>query len=58
MAKPNSAPKKNNSEIMLTVRVTKQMLDSIDKSVSNKYSTRSDFIRHAFEILIDKLKKK
>ena len=45
-----------NRELMLTVRVTKRLLDSINILSRNKYATRSDFIRAVLQKEVDKNK--
>lgn len=45
---------KINQELMLTVRVTKRLLDGINSLSRNKYSTRSDFIRAVLQKEVDK----
>ena len=46
--------KTTHQEIMLSVRITKSLLDSIDKVSSNKFATRSHFIRSVLQKEVDK----
>lgn len=47
--KPN-----NTQEVMLSVRITRTLLQRINKVSSNKYSTRSHFIRDVLQNAVDK----
>jgi len=45
-----------NQEVMLSVRITSRLLQDIERVSSNKYSSRSHFIRAVLQKAIDKTK--
>lgn len=46
--------KQSNQEVMLTVRITTRLLDSINRLSRNKYATRSHFVRAVLQKAVDK----